>query len=83
MGHKAEDQTQKVRFYDEVASEWDLGNSSEIISVEKLAEGFQDVQRGAGGTGIGKRNAQDYRSSVMKELRKAKTWFYKEMKNYL
>ena len=31
MDNKAEDQTEKVLFYDKMASEWDLGNSSEII----------------------------------------------------
>ena len=46
--------TEKVRFYDEMASEWDLGSSSEIIvslgdfseHVGKYAEGFEDVYRG-------------------------------------
>ena len=40
--------TKKVRFYNEMGSEWDLGSSSEIIvslgdfdkQVEKYAEGF-------------------------------------------
>ena len=43
--------TEKVRFYDEMASEWDFGSSSEIIvslkdfsgHVGKCAEGFQGV----------------------------------------
>ena len=65
--------TEKVRFHDEMASEWDFGSSSEIIvslenfngNVEKCAKGFEGVQ---GGNGIGKRNAEeDCWSFVMKE----------------
>ena len=44
--------TEKVRFYDEMASERDLGSSSEIISlgnfnghVGKYAEGFEGMHR--------------------------------------
>ena len=55
-----------VRFYDEMASEWDLGSSSEIIvssgdfdgHVEKCAEGFEGAH---GGNNIGKRNAEGRR----------------------
>ena len=58
--------TEKVRFYDEMASEWDFGSSSEIIAsfgdfnghVRKCAEGFEGVQRE---NGIGKRNAEGRR----------------------
>ena len=43
--------TEKVRFYDETGSEWDLGSSSDIIvslgnfngNVGKYAEGFEGV----------------------------------------
>ena len=43
--------TEKVRFYDEIASEWDVGSSSEIIvslehsngHVRKCAKGFEGV----------------------------------------
>ena len=46
--------TEKVRFYNEVASEWDLGSSSQITvslgdfnrHVGKCAEGFEDVHVG-------------------------------------
>ena len=63
----------KVRFYDEMGSEWDLGSCSEIIvslgdfngHVGKCAEGFEGVH---GGNGVGKRNAEeDCWSFVMKE----------------
>ena len=54
---------EKVRFYDEMGSEWDLGSSSEIIvslgdfngHVGKYADGFEGVH---GGNGVGKRNAE-------------------------
>ena len=54
--------TQKVRFCNELASEWDLGSFSEIIvsvgnfrgHVGKCADGFEGVH---GGNGIGVRNA--------------------------
>ena len=44
---------EKVRFYDEMGSEWDLGSSSEIIvslgdfngHVGKYAEGFEGMHR--------------------------------------
>ena len=57
---------EKVRFYDEMGSEWDLGSSSEIIvslrdfngHVGKCAEGFEGVH---GGNGAGKRNAEGRR----------------------
>ena len=64
---------EKVRFYDEIGSEWDLGSSSEIIvslgdfnrHVGKYAEGFEGVH---GGNGVGKRNAEeDCWSFVMRE----------------
>ena len=52
----------KLCFYDEMASGWDYGSSSEIIvslgdfdgHVGKYAEGFEGVHHG---NGIGKRNA--------------------------
>ena len=52
--------TEKVRFCDEMVSEWDLGSSSEVIislgdfngHVRKCAEGFEGVHRG---NGIGKK----------------------------
>ena len=64
---------EKVRFYDGMGSEWDLGSSSEIIvflgdfngHVGKCAEGFEGVH---GGNGVGKRNAEeDCWSFVMRE----------------
>ena len=58
--------TEKVRFYDEMASEWEVESSSKIIAslgnfskhVGKYAEGFEGV---CGGNGIGKRNAEERR----------------------
>ena len=85
MDHKAEDQTQrKVRFYDEMASEWNLESPSKIIvslgdfngHVGKCVEGFAGVH---GGKGIGKRNAEGWRLLGFcdeKELCMANTWFY-------
>ena len=65
---------EKVRFCDEMESEWDMESSSEIIvslgdfngHEGKCAEGFERVH---GGNGIGKRNAEgkDCRSFVMKK----------------
>ena len=54
---------EKVRFYDKMASEWELGSSSEIIvffldfngHVGKCAESFEGVH---GRNGIGKRKAE-------------------------
>ena len=62
MGHKVEDQMQRKS----------LGSSSEIIvslgdfngHVGKCAEGFEGVHEG---NGVGKRNAEDCWSFVMKE----------------
>ena len=64
--------TEKVHFYDEMASEWDFGSSSKIIvslgdfngHVGKCVKGFEGVP---GRNGIGKRNAEDCWSFVMKE----------------
>ena len=66
--------TEKVRFCDKMASEWDLGSSCEIIvslgdfdgHVDKCAEGFRDVHEG---NSIGKKTQkeEDCWSSVMKE----------------
>ena len=58
--------TEKIRFYDKMGSEWDFGSSREIIvslrdlngHVGKCAEGFEGVH---GGNGIGKRNAEGRR----------------------
>ena len=55
-----------MRFYDEMATEWDLRSSSEIIvslwdfndHVGKCAEGFEGAH---GGNDIGKRNAEGRR----------------------
>ena len=68
---------EKVRFYDEMGSEWDLGSCSEIIvslgdfnghvgNLGKCAEGFEGVH---GGNGVGKRNAEGRRllEFLMKE----------------
>ena len=85
MGHKAEDQTQKVRFCDKMARKWDLGSSSEIIvslgdfnkHVGKSAESFEGVH---GENDIGKGNAEERRLLEFcdeKELCVANTWFYK------
>ena len=57
---------EKVRFYDEMGSEWDLRSSSKIIvslgdfngHVGKYAEGFEGVH---GENGVGKRNAEGRR----------------------
>ena len=57
---------EKVRFYNEMASEWDLGSSSKVIvslvdfneHVGKCAEGFADVH---GKNCIAKRNAEERR----------------------
>ena len=75
----------KVRFYDEMGSEWDLGSSSEIIvslgdfngHVGKYAEGFEGVH---GGNGVGKRNAEGRRLLEFcdeRQLCVANTWFKK------
>ena len=58
--------TEKVRIYDEMASESDLGSFSEFIvrlrdfngHLGKCDEGFEGVH---GGNGIGKRNAEERR----------------------
>ena len=74
---------EKVRFYDEMGSEWDLGSCSEIIvslgdfngHVGKCAEGFEGVH---GGNGVGKRNAEGRRLLEFcdeRELCVANTWF--------
>ena len=76
---------EKVYFYDEMGSEWDLGSSSEIIvslgdfngHVGKCAEGFEGVHRG---NGVGKRNAEGKRLLEFcdeRELCVASTWFKK------
>ena len=57
---------EKVHFYDEMGSEWDLGSSSEIIvslknfngHLGKYAEGCEGVHEG---NGVGKRNAEGRR----------------------
>ena len=77
--------TEKACYHDEMASEWDLGSSSEIIvtlgdfngHVGKCAEGFEGVH---GGNDIGKRNAEGRRLLEFcgeRELCLANTWFYK------
>ena len=79
---------EKVRFYDKMGSEWDLGSSGEIIvslgdfngHVGKCAEGFEGVH---GENGIGKRNAEgrkllEYCDQT--ELCVANTWFKKTEK---
>ena len=76
---------EKIRFYDEMESEWDLRSSSEIIvslgdvneHVEKCAESFEGVH---GGNGVGKRNAEGRRLLEFcdkRELCVANTWFKK------
>ena len=76
---------EKVYFYDEMGSEWDLGSSSEIIvslgdfngHVGKCAEGFEGVHRG---NDVGKRNAEGKRLLEFcdeRELCVASTWFKK------
>ena len=64
---------EKVRFYDEMGSEWDLGSSSEIIvslvdfngHVGKCAEGFEGVH---GGMVLGKEmQKEDCWSFVMRD----------------
>ena len=77
--------TEKVRFYNKMASEWDFESSNEIIisltnfngHVGKCAEVFKGVH---GGDGIVKRNAEGRRLLEVcdkKELCVANTWFYK------
>ena len=77
--------TEKVCFYDEMASEWDIGSSSEIIVSLKdfnrhvgiCAKGFEDVH---GENGIGKRIPEGRRLLKFcdeRELCVANTWFYK------
>ena len=74
----------KVRFYNEMASEWDLGSSSKVIvslvdfneHVGKCAEGFKGVH---GENCIGKRNAEGRRLMEFcdeKDLCVTNTWFY-------
>ena len=80
--------SEKVQFFDEMAREWDVGRSSEIIfslgdfngHVGRFVEGFEGVH---GGYGIGKRNAEGRRLlefCVEKELCVANTWFKKKEK---
>ena len=76
---------EKVRFYDEMGSEWDLGSSREVIvslgdfkgHVGKCAEGFEGVH---GWNGVGKRNAEGRKLLEFcdeRELCVANTWFKK------
>ena len=75
---------EKVYFFYEMESEWDLGSSSEIIvslgdfngHVGKCAEGFEGVHRGMV---LGKKvQKKEYCwNFVMKELCMANTWFRK------
>ena len=76
---------EKVRFYDEMGSEWDLGSSSEIIfslgdfneHVGKYAEGFEGVHEE---NGVGKKHAEERRLLEFcdeRELCVANTWFKK------
>ena len=78
----------KNSFYDDIADEWDLGTSSEIIfslgdfngHVGKSIDGFEGVH---GGNGIGKRNLEGRRLLEFcdeKELCVANTWFKKKEK---
>ena len=80
--------TEKNRFYDKMASEWDLVSSSEIIvslgdfngHLGKCAEGFEGVH---GRNGVGKRNALGRRLLEFcdeKELCMANTRFQKTSK---
>ena len=75
---------EKVHFYDEMGSEWDLGSSSEIIvslgdfngHLGKCAEGFEGVH---GENGVGKRNVEGRRLLEFcdeKELCVANTFFF-------
>ena len=74
--------TEKVRFYDEMASEWDLGSSSEIMvslrnfneHVGKGDEGFEGVH---GGMVLGKKCRRSLEFCDEKELCVTNTWFYK------
>ena len=77
--------TEKVDFYDEIVSEWDLASSSEIIvslgdfngHEGKSAEGFEGVHRK---NGIGKRNPEGRKLLEFydeNEMSMANTWFYK------
>ena len=74
-----------MRFYDKMASEWDLGSSCVVIvslrdfngHVGKCAQGFKGIYEGSG---IGKRNAEGRRSPEFcyeKELCVVNIWFYK------
>ena len=77
---------EKDQFYNDVASEWDLQNPSEVVlglgnfngHVGRRIDGFDGVH---GGYGIDKRNVE--RRSLLefcdeKELRVANTWFEKK-----
>ena len=83
--------TEKVRFYDEMASQWDLESFSEITvslgnfsgHVGKCAESFKGVHVG---NDIGRRNAEERRLLEFcdeRELCVANTWFYKADKRNL
>ena len=72
---------EKVHFYDEMGSEWDLESSEIIVSlgdfnghVGKCAEGFEGVH---GGNGVGKRNAEGRLLEFCdeRELCVANIWF--------
>ena len=73
---------EKVYFYDEMATEWDFGSSSEIFggfqwTCGDCVEGFEGVH---GGNGIGKRNAEGRRLLEFcdeRELCVANNWFFK------
>ena len=76
-------ESEKGRFYQEMAGEWSMANANEIVlglgdfkgHVGKCAEGFESIH---GGYGIGKRNVEgrmllDF--CVQKELCVANTWY--------
>ena len=79
-------EAEKDRFYDELASEWDLGGIGEMViglgdfngHVGKRIDGFEGIH---GGNGIGTRNIDGRRLLEFcdeKELCVANTWFRKK-----
>ena len=89
--HKVESQfvdSEKVRFYEEMAREWSMANANEMVlgfgdfngHVWKCAEGFEGILGGYGGYAIKKRNVKgrmllDF--CVQRELCVTNTWYKK------
>ena len=80
---------EKIQFYDQLACEWELGSSSEMIlglgdfngHVGKQIDGFEGVH---GGNGLGLRNVEGrllLEFCDARELCVANTWYKKKEKN--